>query len=351
MNKRLSNIIRCFLFFIIGIFIYQLLTYIFVPKWLNPLDPATARIKGIYKETKNTIDVVFVGNSEGSRGYSPIYVWDNYGITSYNFGSSFQTTQVAYYKIQEMLKYQTPQIIIFEPNSLYENKTDEQSYRKFFDNLKNDEIKIKAVFDENIPLQNRFSYIFPLLRFHTRWNQLEENDFKFSLIEEYNSVSYKGMPMIADVKPYLGDNDYMMNNNYGKNNISEDNLIYMEKIVKLCEERDIKLILLEVPTPNAWSLDRSKEVERLSKKYNIDFIDCNLLQKEININWLNDTYDEGFHLNIYGAEKISKYIGKILSENYNCINHKQDKELSSEWNYSKKYYDEGKKKLKVRVNK
>ena len=39
-------------------------------------------------------------------------------------------------------------------------------------------------------------------------------------------------------------------------------------------------------------------------------------QDEVGIDYSNDTYDGGLHLNLYGAEKMSRYFGKLLRENF-----------------------------------
>ena len=86
--KKKNEILKCFAFIIIGIIIFQILTYILSAKFIEPPDSPSARIKNFYSEKKNSIDVLFIGNSEGARAYSPIVIWNEYGITSYNYGSS-----------------------------------------------------------------------------------------------------------------------------------------------------------------------------------------------------------------------------------------------------------------------
>ena len=54
-------------------------------------------------------------------------------------------------------------------------------------------------------------------------------------------------------------------------------------------------------------------------------------ETEIGIDWSVDTYDEGFHLNVYGAEKTSRYFGKILADECSIPNRKTDAELSALW--------------------
>ena len=47
--------------------------------------------------------------------------------------------------------------------------------------------------------------------------------------------------------------------------------------------------------------------------------------------WDKDTQDEGNHLNIYGAEKVGKYIATYLKNNYNLDDHRND-EKYQKWN-------------------
>lgn len=342
--KKISKIIKCIVFFIIGMCIFQILTHIFVPKWVHPFDPASARIKMFYKEKNDTLDGVLVGSSGAGRGYSPISAWKEYGITTYNFGTSYQTTPMAYYKIKEILKYQKPKVIILDMDSIVVNNTTEEATRKIFDNMKLDEVKLEAISDNNINIENKLSYIFPMLRFHSRWNQLEKIDFKKSFTEEYEKVSYKGVPMIIQSKSYIGDIDYMRDKKQVFD-IPKNDLIYIKKIINLCNKNNIKLLLIEMPSPNSWSLAKSKAVEQIAYQYNLEFIDFNLLIDKLNIDWKKDTYDKGDHLNIYGAEKVSKYLAKVLYEKYNCRNYKQDESISQIWNAEVNRYEQNKQKL------
>ena len=48
--------------------------------------------------------------------------------------------------------------------------------------------------------------------------------------------------------------------------------------------------------------------------------------------------DGGRHLNCYGAKKVTREIGKYISENYTFTNKKKDPEYKS-WNKSYKEYN------------
>ena len=49
------------------------------------------------------------------------------------------------------------------------------------------------------------------------------------------------------------------------------------------------------------------------------------------LDYSTDTYDAGLHLNINGAEKMSHYFGKILSEQYGVEDRRGDPQLDAAW--------------------
>lgn len=363
--KKRNKVLKCIIFLLLGIFIFQTLTYIFVPKWIDYFDSSSARLKGFYNEKRNTIDVLVVGNSDVGRGYSPITVWNKYGITSYNLGTSQQTMAFAYYLIKEAINYQNVKNIVLDMDAVFINDPQEGQYRQFFDNMKFGKAKLEAINDEklNIEEKEKLSYFFPMLRFHTRWNELKKDDFKFSLKDKYETLSYKGMALNVNIKPYKYDENYMEKGK--KQEIPKKNLYYINEIIKLCEEKNIQLLCVVIPSAingenkqnqplYDWSISKSKEVENITKEHGIEFIDFNLSQnlKKIELDWNRDSYDGGNHLNVYGAEKFSDYIGKVLSEKYNLEDHRNDKEIADNWNETAKRYENYKEKLeKDNINK
>ena len=65
------------------------------------------------------------------------------------------------------------------------------------------------------------------------------------------------------------------------------------------------------------------------------------MEQEIGIDWTTDTYDAGIHLNVFGAEKLSRYFGAILTTAHNVSDLRSDKALSEVWNrISERYMTE-----------
>ena len=62
------------------------------------------------------------------------------------------------------------------------------------------------------------------------------------------------------------------------------------------------------------------------KYYN--FLD---VKEEIGLDYTTDTYDAGLHLNLSGAEKLSRYFGKILAEECGLESRRGEEALEAAW--------------------
>ena len=67
-----------------------------------------------------------------------------------------------------------------------------------------------------------------------------------------------------------------------------------------------------------------------AKENGIKFTDLNLNYKDFKLDFKEDTCDEGDHLNVYGATKVSEYLGKYINDNYKFDKH--DEKLIARWN-------------------
>ena len=60
----------------------------------------------------------------------------------------------------------------------------------------------------------------------------------------------------------------------------------------------------------------------------INFLD---IQEETGIDYTTDTYDGGLHMNLSGAEKLSRYMGRYLTEEAGVPDRRGEAELSARW--------------------
>ena len=119
----------------------------------------------------------------------------------------------------------------------------------------------------------------------------------------------------------------------------------MEKIRKLCEKNGAELLLVSAPSPVNYDYKKHNALEEYAKEKGLTYVDLNMKHRDIGLDWTNDRYDRGDHLNIHGARKVTEYIGKYLKENYQLPDRRKDDNWK-EWNeLAGQYFEELKKKI------
>lgn len=95
-------------------------------------------IEGLYKHEENSYDVVLLGSSHMNGSINPNILWNEHGITSFNYGTGGQPIDVTYYLLKEILKKQDNPIVVID--LYYLGLTDEfgkdEYIRYVLDNMK-----------------------------------------------------------------------------------------------------------------------------------------------------------------------------------------------------------------------
>ena len=302
-----------------------------------------------YKERNNSIDVLYVGNSCIYTGVSPMEVYKNTGITGYAFSTSGQRMVSSYYFIKEAFKYQKPKLVFLEIGEAFTgiDKNDEMSIRRAIDSLKFSKNKLDMIWDEDYQLSSydKLSCIFPILRFHSRWNNLDESDLrKFIFNGNYTD---KGYLLEKNTKKYEGKVNRRLKKEKQEKQlqfeifkIPSEVRVKIEKMIDFCKQNDSELIFIKLPEPIVWNEERHDIIQEYANEKGVKFLDLNYDEK-INIDWLKDTQDEGNHLNLFGAEKVGKYLSDYLEENYNLPDHRNEEDYK-DWNDFLVAYEEEK---------
>jgi hypothetical protein len=320
----MKKVIKIGVFIAIVIWGINYLSYVFTPKGSN-----FNILKGYTLLPKNSIDVLFVGDSGIYGDISPMAIYEKYGITSYDYSSSAASNLLAYYMLKEALKTQTPTVVVMDETTIFGGKETEGMTRLFIDTLPNDDVKKELLNDSNYNFDNEYklgAYI-NFFRYHSRWNKIESSDF--------NSINYnltnKGYQNYTEHKTSKYKNDYMADANDA---IDFTNNYLPESVIKskeLCDSLGIKFLLISVPDATAWSQAKAKRMTNWTNENKIDYFDLNYYLKEMDLNFETDSVDNGMHLNIIGATKVSNYLGSYLLDKYNLPNHQNDPNYQS-WN-------------------
>lgn len=271
--------------------------------WWN----VTAKIDGFYNSPKNEYDVMFFGSSNTYCSFNPLVIWEKTGVKSYVFATQQQPIWATYYYMKDAFKRQSPDVAVFDVLMLSKNDEyyDDGVNYTFCDNMPFSIDKVKLAF-ASAPKGGRLGLLMRFVKYHSRWSELTKEDFEY---RKKNMSDYsKGFYMLTSV------NDKAVHTNL-KNvtetvPISEKNGEYLYKIIELCKEKNVRLLLVKAPS-NATEKDKKyyNTVQKIAEENGLDFVDYNLCYEEIGLDMAEDFFDER-HLNIYGAEKFSRYFAE-----------------------------------------
>ncbi len=307
-----------------------------MPKYIsNP----EGRLVGEYYGEAGDHDLLFLGDCEVYESFIPAILWEEYGISSYVRGSSQQLVWQSYYLLEEMFKKETPKAVVFNVYSLRYGEPQRDSYNRMtLDGMRWSSSKAAAVRASMTEDESFIEYVFPLLRFHSRITELTGEDVKYAFSGP--RVSDSGYLMQTGVKPMTSEREGELLLDY---TLPETSMEYLDMMRLLCEEKGVKLILSKAPT-NHWRFwwydEWDKQVSDYAERNGLEYINFIPLSSEIGIDWQTDTYDAGMHLNVYGAEKLTRYFGRMLVEDMGFEDKRTDAELSEKWNERVRiYYD------------
>ena len=122
----------------------------------------------------------------------------------------------------------------------------------------------------------------------------------------------------------------------------------MEKKEELCEKNNAQLLLVSMPSPKNWNHKRHAEIQKYADGKGITYLDLNKKGEELGLNWTEDTQDKGDHLNVYGAEKVTSYLGNYLEENYELEDHRNDPTYEA-WNQLAEQYKQNLARIKGKI--
>ncbi len=280
--------LRCAAFLLIFVLLFLGISPVFVPKGNGPDSGIHEHeAKGFLAEPKNSLDVLFLGDSETFSAFIPLRIWENYGITSYLCSTPDQVMYQSRSYLERFFREQSPRVVILETNALYREYT--------LADVASHEAEEKL----------------PFLRYHDRWKTLTGADFtepvEHGHLMRDKGYTFRTRAKKANLDGYMAPSEELQP-------VPLLNQGYARQIRDFCRERDVMLVFISTPSPVNWSTYYHNGTAQLAEELEIPYIDMNLMPQEIPIDWEADSYDGGDHLNYFGACKTTDYIGSYLWE-------------------------------------
>ena len=325
LRKKVVSILEIVLFSVCLITILFRINKILEPKYAysNSKWTTTSNYHEFYKMKRNSVDVLFLGSSIMMNAFSPQEIYNETGIRSFNLASEQQATILSAYWLEEALRFQSPKVVVFDTRYFFGEipgnplMMEEGLMRKCMDPMKWSDIKCKAVYeickaDKN---QSMASYVFTNLRFHERWKELSRIDFDEKMLHG----ELKGYSFLTDRPLYSGQLLWKQTESYAK---EETALVQplmqkgMDKILQLCSENGIQLLLISLPG-NEMNDGICSVLSSYAELENVDFLNMNTLDFYESLDINPEIENVIYHANLWGSIRLSQYIGKYLKSHYN----------------------------------
>lgn len=301
------------------------------------IDKTLNRYYMLDKELENkeqNYDVEIFGSCHAYTSFNPISYKKNYGYSAYNMANPSEIIPISYLRMLNQFKENKPKVVLVEIwginayNTYIECSTIFENYSPL--NLElipisKEKIEVINDFDEFNMLNDNLAFA----RYKDRIVNLElhDYDFNYSFAKIKNNKHIKEEKWVYDeMENRFKNNGYLSNSSNKLNDYLEQQkythmtnamnpekimIKYINRIIELCEQNDVKLIFYRAPyISNKEEIMKANWLADYLKKKNIEYYD---LEKEIKFDVEKDFYDYQ-HLSQNGAEKATLFLGRKINK-------------------------------------
>ena len=320
---------------VVFILVFFALQRLLMPKYAS-IALEGGLIREYYDSTMDQ-DVIFIGDCEVYANFSTIGLWEDYGITSFIRGSPQQLVWHSYYLLEDTIKHaqKKPKVVVFNIMAMQYGEPQYEPYNRLtLDGMRLSMTKIRAIEASRLEDESWLSYFFPLLRYKDHWRELGLDDFHYFFRNPQASIN--GFMIRSDTLPVSFTPAPILRANY---DFEDKPNYYLERMLELTKEHDIKLVLIKAP--NLWPFwfdEWENQIEEFADENGLLYINFLDYEDEIGLDWETHTFNAGLHLNVFGAELMAEYIGEILKEEFNLPDRRTEPAIAAQWNMMAEQY-------------
>lgn len=319
-RSKIKCLCQTVVFLIIGVLLYQEINAVFMEKstygkYLN------------FKDMED-IDVLVLGSSHSDDGIDAIDMEagfeKNLGkkVNVYNYSIYGMRLEQMYYVLKEILKTQKPEVIVIETFSFVETEPENREIlaRRAFDYFPLSRNKVEAV--TYCTDQEYATYLFPIMKYHTRWKELSSTDFGYrfrkDLWENMGRTCRADKNAMEQEDEYFSQDFSAVTEKQKLGSRAEEKL---QDILSIAKEEDIKILFFSIPFKEQLGVNSVESIQMnnyVEASYvdgdRINMLDLNKKIEEIGFGY-QYLFNEG-HCNQRGAKKITGILMDYMSQRY-----------------------------------
>lgn len=334
--KIFKRILGVGVFLGIGILLFQAISYM-----LRPVssDFYRADFAGFYGEEKDSLDIVGIGGSALDRYLNNPVLWEEYGVTSYNMTTASQSCFLMEDLIDEVEKTQSPKLYVIETRKFVQAESRDLNSDKFcfvIDNMNYSWNRIEMINSMTDDWSERINFYFDIIAYHDSWEDFGSENLEY--IDNAVFQEKKGWGNIRKVKKIKEPKMLSLTEEDAVpiSDVSEKAII---SLMEKCKKENIPVLFVTTP----WKIDADSQkknlyLSQLIEEYGFEFLDCNLYMEEMGLDFATDFYNSK-HTNVFGAEKVTRFIGDYIKENY-IIDTQHSEKVVNQWDHAITIYHE-----------
>lgn len=281
------------------------------------------------RQERNTIDILVLGSSHSRNGIDAnrldaLLSEQNISVKSFNMSVTGLRFEMMAYRLREALKTQSPKLLIVETFSAVpiEYSDVDITRRYAIDYMPFTLNKLQYI--NRYIEEEKNSYIFPLLRYHSRWKELTKEDL-LVLNSSWLASTSRQNGLVAFTEDVVWDkeDDYFARDFSG---ITEEITLESEvdsalqELLQVAKENQIAVLFVSLPFKVQMGYTSEQLVQNnayIQRHYcdeNTKLLDFN--RDYAALQWsFQDMQDEG-HMNASGREKIMPALAEFIGQNY-----------------------------------
>jgi hypothetical protein len=268
-----------------------------------------------YDLPRDSLDVVFMGNSHNYVAIQPQIIDDIVPVRSYVIGGGGENVALSYYELREVLKYQHPKVVVLETYTLDLNDQlmPTQNYFGFLDSGPWDANKTAVALRYLSP--EEWYMLFPALRTRMEWNR--PHMYYAALMNSFRDfISPTPDPALgaAPLNEVMPEADYQAARVTTVTDFpqpSPEIAYYLDRVRELCMENDIQLVLTTIPMVNKTQSTAGRYAPFDAGKYAAEYQLPLAVYDPGEFNHLH--YAEYAHLNRFGSLVVSTQMAQQLA--------------------------------------
>jgi hypothetical protein len=274
----------------------------------------------------SSLDILFLGSSHFLSGIDPAVVDSVSAQNSYNMARVGLRPASAYVLLNEVLETQKPKFVVLD---IFHRTFTGSGFNHLYDFGYVDYDQSKVSFArENFSLAENARLLLPTYNYRSNFPNLRPLLGLRSSKDNWQALHYKGYIRHNETvsQEKLKENEFL-NYQFDQLQIDPKNLVYLDKLVNLCREKDIEMIWVTTPLPEICvaGIKNQHEIDAyfqdLADKYGITYLNYNdpELRKHVSFSDSID-YSDDDHLNFRGAKKISIDIAQRIESQVGLLN-------------------------------